>query len=355
MNVHQRVIVGIASLLVWGSFGIEKMTAQAAADTPEASDPDQEQISGAPSPKVHHGDKAAGGLIGPDYVVGPEDVIAIDVFNLPEMKQVVRVENDGTISVKLLNRVKAAGFTAAQLEKELEKRWGKDYLEDPHVTVFVREAHAQPVSVVGAVDNPGVYQLTGHRTLIDMVALAGGLAKKTATQAGRTVYVTRKDGFGDLKPVDGMRQVASDQIEIDLKKLMYSSNSGLNIDIKPFDTISVSKADIVYVMGAVKKPGGFVVDDRDNVSVLQALALAEGFDGSPSKSHTRIIRTLSNGSRTELAIDLGKIMKGKADDPILASNDILLIPDSTARMAARRSVEVAIGTVSGLLIYGHSF
>jgi polysaccharide biosynthesis/export protein len=360
MKADRRVLLGVGLLLMWGMSGVHNLAAQDAADNtdPQAAEPDQNETAGSAAPagqKKHRGDKAAGGLLGPDYVLGPEDVLMIEVFNLPEMKQTVRIENDGTISVKLLNRVKAAGLTAAQLEKELEKKWGKDYLEDPHVIVFVREAHAQPVSVVGAVDEPGIYQLTGHRTLIDMVALAGGLAKKTATQAGRTIYVTRKDGFGDLKPVDGMRQIAPDQVEIDLKKLFYSSNSGLNLDIKPFDTISVSKADIVYVVGAVKKPGGFVIEDRDNVTVLQALAMAEGFEGTPAKARTRIIRTLSNGSRTELPIDLGKIIKGKEDDPVLASSDILLIPDNTAKMIGRRGIEAAIGTVSGLLIYGRGF
>src|SRR5438552_2466732 len=220
MNVYRRVLLGVSFLLVWGVFGVRILAAQAAAaanaETVSSPDPDQEQVGAAPAIGGHHGDKVAGGLLGPDYVLGPEDVLVIEVFNLPEMRQVVRVENDGTISVKLLPHVKAAGLTATELEKELEKKWGKDYLEDPHVTIFVREAHSQPVSVVGAVDAPGIYQLTGHRTLVDMVALAGGLAKKTAAQAGRTVYVTRKNGFGELKPVDGMRQVAPDQIEIDL-------------------------------------------------------------------------------------------------------------------------------------------
>ena len=359
MNVYRRVLLGVSFLLVWGVFGVRILAAQAAAaanaETVSSPDPDQEQVGAAPAIGGHHGDKVAGGLLGPDYVLGPEDVLVIEVFNLPEMRQVVRVENDGTISVKLLPHVKAAGLTATELEKELEKKWGKDYLEDPHVTIFVREAHSQPVSVVGAVDAPGIYQLTGHRTLIDMVALAGGLAKKTATQAGRSIYVSRKGGFGDLKPVDGRQQIAPDQVEIDLQRLLYSNNTEVNLEIKPFDTISVSKADIVYVMGAVKKPGGFVLEDRDGVTVLQALALAEGFEGSPAKSHSRIIRRLSDGSKTELPVDLGKIMKGKAEDPVLASNDILMVPDSTGRAIGKGGMNAAIGTVTGLLIYGRGF
>lgn len=360
MKIYGRVLLGISLLVVWWVCLARMATAQATRDNtapPAASpDPDQEQVGGAASTgKNSRGDKAAGGLLGPDYVVGPEDVLVIDVFNLPEMRQVVRIENDGTISVKLLGRVKAAGFTSTELEKELEKLWGKTYLEDPHVTVFVREAHAQPVSVVGAVESPGIYQLTGHRTLVDMLALAGGLAKKTSTPAGRMIYVTRKGGFKDLKQVDGLQQVAPDQVEVDLKRLFYSNDSTLNLEIKPFDTISVTKADIVYVVGAVKKPGGFVLEDRDSVTVLQVLAMAEGFEGSPSKSRSKIIRRLSNGSVTEIPIDLGKLMKGRTEDPTMASNDILLVPDSTAKLAGRRGVDAAIGTVTGLLIYGRGF
>jgi len=185
-----------------------------------------------------------------------------------------------------------------------------------------------------------------------MLALAGGLSKKASGAAGRTIYVTRKTGFGDLKPVEGIELVAPEQVQIDLKKLLYSNNTGLNLEIKSFDTISVSKADIVYVVGAVKKPGGFELEDRENVTALQALALAEGFFGSPAKSRSRIIRRLSDGSITEIPVDLGKVMKGKTEDPILTANDILLVPDSTQKAAAKRSLDMTIGTVSGLLIYG---
>jgi polysaccharide export outer membrane protein len=355
MKAHRRLVLGVAAFLVGSAFLLPVAAGQvpsaenppAAAPAPDPDTPD----TPAPAAGVR-ARSAAGGLVGPDYEIGPEDVVVVEVFNLPEMRQVVRVENDGTISVKLLGRVKVVGLTAVQLEKELERDWGKDYLEDPHVTVFIREAHSQPVSVVGAVEAPGIYQLTGHRTVVDMVALAGGLLKKSSGAAGRTIYVTRKSGFGDLKQVDGLQRVAPDQVRIDLRKLLYSNDTALNVEIKPFDIISVAKADIVYVVGAVKTPGGFLLEDRDSVTVLQALAMAQGFLGSPAKSRTRIIRRLSNGSVTEIPIDIGKIMRGKADDVELSDNDILMIPDSAQKMAGKRSAEAVIGTISGLLIYG---
>jgi polysaccharide export outer membrane protein len=286
-----------------------------------------------------------------DYVIGPEDVLDIDVFNVPELTKTVRVANDGTISLALLGHVQAAGCTTEQLRKELERRWGQSYLENPQVTVFVREFHAQPVSVIGAVERPGIYELKGPRTLIEILSMAGGLAK-VGTAPGRTIVVTRRGGFGEeLQLVEGMNLVGADKVEINLQRLLYSREAGLNIDIKPFDTVSVSRADIVYVVGDVKRPGGFVLADRENLTVLQALALAEGLNGTASKRQARIIRRNADGSRTEIPVDLTKVLNGKSQDLELAANDILFVPVSAGKAAAKRGAEAAIATVSGLLIW----
>ena len=286
-----------------------------------------------------------------DYVIGPEDILDVDVFNVPELTKTVRVANDGTLSLALLGRVRVAGMTAEQLRKELERRWGQTYLQNPQVTVFVREFHAQPVSVIGAVERPGVYELKASRTLIEILSMAGGLAR-TGTAAGRTLLVTRRAGFGvELQPVEGMSVLGVDRIEINLQRLLYSREEGLNIEIKPFDTISVSRADIVYVVGDVRRPGGFVLADRENLTVLQALALAEGLNGTASKRQARIIRRGSSGSRTEIPVNLIKILNGKSEDVELAANDILFVPSSTGKAAAKRGAEVVLGTISGILIY----
>jgi polysaccharide export outer membrane protein len=149
-----------------------------------------------------------------------------------------------------------------------------------------------------------------------------------------------------------MRLVAPDKLEIDARRLVYSQDSRLNIEIKPFDTISVSRADIVYVVGAVRKAGGFVMQDRENLTVLQAVALAEGLTWSAAKRGARIIRRHDDGSRTEIPLDLGKIWSGKSQDVEMAANDILFIPTSKGKLGAARGAESAIGLISGLLIYG---
>lgn len=296
------------------------------------------------------GEEAAKGL-GRDYVLGPEDVVDIDVFNVPELSRTTRVANDGTIMLPLLGRVQAAGRTVQQLRQELESKWGKTYLENPQVVVFVKEFHAQPVAVLGAVEKPGLYQITGPRTLIEMLSMAGGLAKRGTAPAGRTVLITRKGGFDSLEPVEGLRATGVDQIEIDLRRLLYSQDTGLNIEIRPSDTITVSKADIVYVIGAVNRQGGYVLEDRPAITILQALAMAEGLKSSAAKKNARIIRAPEGGSRTEIPVDVSKILKGQSGDMLLAANDILYIPDSTEKMALKRGAEAIMSTVSGVLIF----
>jgi len=288
---------------------------------------------------------------GLNYIIGPEDVLDIDVFNVPELHKVVRVSNDGTITLTLLGHVVAAGLTADRLRDELEKKYGETYLQKPQVSVYVAEFHAQPVSVIGAVERPGLYQLAGPRSLVEVLSMAGGLAKRSSAPAGNTLFVSRKGGFGDLAPAEGMELVAPDKVEINISRLLYSHEDALNIEIQPRDTISVTKADVIYVVGDVHKPGGFVLEDRENLTVLQALAMAEGPLNTAAKSRARILRRGADGSRTEVPLDLKKVLAGKSPDIVLAANDILFVPNSAAKSALKRGAEAAVGTVSGILIY----
>ena len=298
-------------------------------------------------------DRSPATLADPNYILGPEDVINIEVFDVPELTKTVRVANDGLISLPLLGRVQAAGLTPEQLRQELAEKWGENYLQDPQVTVFVNEFKAKPVSVIGAVEKPGLYPLTGQRTLIEMLSMAGGFGKKNTSPAGRTVLITRKSGFTDLQPVEGMHVRGPDQIEVDLNRLLYTRDEALNIEIKPLDSIRVSKADVVYVTGAVKRPGGFVLEDRVSMSVLQAIAMAEGLTGTAAKKSARILRTNQDGSKTEVPVNLGKIQRGKAQDTALEANDILIVPDSKQKVVGLRATDTAIATFSGWLIWAH--
>ena len=310
--------------------------------------PSSETTSGGDSP-ARRGDPSAG--LGANYIIGPEDVLDIEVFDVPELHKIVRVSNDGVIALALIGRVKAVGLTTEQLRQQLEAKYGESYLQKPQVTVFVTEFHAQPVSVIGAVEKPGIYQLTGRRTLIEMLSMAGGLAKRSSAPAGRYLYVTRQTGFHDLPPAEGLELIAPEKLQVSIQRLLYSHEDGLNIEVEPHDIISVSKADVVYVVGSVRKAGGFVLEDRDKITVTQALAMAEGFAGSPAKSSARIVRRASDGTRTEIPVNMKRVLDGKAEDIDMLANDILYIPDSSGKAAAKRSLEAAITTASGLIIW----
>jgi len=288
----------------------------------------------------------------PNYVLGSEDVVQIDVFNVPELsKLVLRVAADGLIALPLIGRVQAAGLTTDQFRQELEEKWGENYLQDPQVTVFVKEFKAKPVSVIGAVEKPDLYPLTGQRTLIEMLSMAGGFGKKGSSAAGRTVLITRKSGFKDLQPVPGMHVRGPDQIEIDLNRLLYTRDEALNIEIKPLDIISVSKADVVYVTGSVKLAGGFVLEDRPSVTVLQAISMAGGFTPTASRSFARIMRTQPDGTQKQVPVDLKKILQGKTEDMTLAANDVLFVPDSKKKIVTQRGADISLSTFSGWLIW----
>ena len=287
----------------------------------------------------------------PNYILGPEDVIDIDVFDVPELTKTVRVAADGQITLPLIGRVQAAGLTTEQLRQALAEKWGEDYLQDPQVTIFVKEFKAKPVSVIGAVEKPGLYPLTGERTLIEMLSMAGGFGKKGTSAAGRTVVITRKSGFKDLQTVPGMHVRGPDQIEVDLNRLLYAREEGLNIEIKPLDIISVTKADVVYVFGAVKQAGGFVLEDRPSLTVLQAISMAGGFTATAAKGSARILKTHPDGSQTEIPVNLRKVISGKAENTTLAANDTLFVPDSKAKIASARALDASIYTVSGWLIW----
>jgi len=289
-----------------------------------------------------------------DYRIGPYDLVDISVFEAPELNRTVRVSAGGEVSLPLLGGVQAAGLTPQELERVLQELLRRRYMKDPHVGVFVREMESHPVSVFGAVTKPGVYQIRGTRTLIEVLSLAQGLAE----DAGDTVLVMR--GRRPSPPAlaeeggnaaGGAEAAAGDSVSINLKDLLQSGDTRYNVPVHPGDIVKVARAGVVYVVGEVKKPGGFVLRNNENISVLQALALAEGLSRTAAKSHARIIRTDPEGRRSEVPLNLDKILAGKAADPFLAPNDIVFVPNSAARSAFYRGLEATVGTLSGLVIY----
>jgi polysaccharide export outer membrane protein len=284
------------------------------------------------------------------YLLGPEDELQISGPELDELStKTVRVDGEGDIQVPLVGRVHVAGLTVQQAEQELNKKLST-YIRHPQAALDVKELRSQPASILGAVNQPGVHQVEGHKTLMEMISMAGGVRP----DAGYSIRITRQVEWGCI-PLPGATLDASGQFtvaQVNLQEIMEAKRPEENIQIFPHDVISVPKAELVYVTGDVKKSGGYVLGERQTMSVLQAVSLAEGLGPAPDPRHAKILR-LNPGAdqRTEIPVDLKKILQGKGGDVPMQGNDILFVPDSTGRKVALRVMEAAISTGTGLAIY----
>jgi len=305
-----------------------------------------------------------------DYRIGFDDVLDISVFEAQELNREVRVSSAGEISLPLLESVHAAGLTPRELELVLEELLRRTYMKDPHVSVFVREMQSHPVSVLGAVGKPGVFQVRGSKTLLEILSLAEGLAD----DAGETAIIMRGAGLQNNASSDaqivshargdarGENATAADPakdggpseniVQVNLKELLDSSHFQQNPIVNPGDIVKVLRAGIVYVVGEVQKPGGFVMKSNEKMSVLQAIALSGGLTRTASKAGACIIRTdEQSGKREQTPIDLSKILSGKSPDPMLEARDVVFVPNSAAKTTFSRGVEIATQTLAGLLIF----
>jgi polysaccharide biosynthesis/export protein len=289
-----------------------------------------------------------------EYVLGPDDGLAVNVVDLAELDQkalgVVRVDHEGNIHLPLTGRIKASGLTVEQLEKQIASRLS-GIMNNPEVSVSIAEYRNHPVSVLGAVRNPGVYQVSGHKTLFEVLSLAGGLSP----DAGNQIKITRQISAGRL-PLPGVTMDPSGEFEIgqlNVRKVMEAKSPDDNIDVRPNDVITVPKAELIYVVGAVHRAGGFPLTEKEQISVLQAVSLAEGLDRTASAKNARILRESAPGAeRTELHVNVGEILDGRGKDISLQANDILFIPVSIPKSASIRAMEAAIQAGTGIAVFG---
>lgn len=283
--------------------------------------------------------------------IGPGDLLEITVFEAPEMNRTVRVSANGEISMQLLGPVKAAFFTPQELESAIEDRLRRTYIKDPHVSVSIRDLQSHPVSVVGAVKKAGVFQIPAPKSLIEILSMAEGLAD----DAGDTVLIMRGAAFaepGRQESPELSETEKGDVVKVNLRNLLQSTDPSANVPVFPGDIVKVERAGIVYVVGDVQKPGGFVLQNNENITVLQAIALAEGVTRNSAKSQARIIRTDPvTQKRVEIPLDLGKIFASKSQDITLEPKDIVFVPDSSAKSAFYRGAEAVLTTATGVAIY----
>ncbi|MEZ5353435.1 MAG: polysaccharide biosynthesis/export family protein [Bryobacteraceae bacterium] len=283
------------------------------------------------------------------YVLGPEDRVVVQAFELEELAaEPVRIDENGDLSLAILGTVHAAGLTVRELEIELVAR-AKRYVKEPRVTIRLGEMRSQPVSVLGAVNSPGVHQLQGQKSLIQILSMAGGLRP----DAGHTAKITRQSEWGAI-PLPGADNSAAGYsvAEVAIKDMLEAANPAENIAILPHDVITIPRAEMVYVIGDVKRPGGHVLGQSESVSVLQALALAEGLERTASPQSAKILRASGAGEqRQEIAVDVRKILIGQSVDVPLKRDDILFIPGSAAKRASWRVLESVLQIGTGIAIY----
>lgn len=314
-----------------------------------------------------------------DYRIGADDQLDVSVLEAPELDRAPRVSATGEISLALVGTVRAAGLTAQELEVVIAELLRRNYINEPHVSVQVREIQSHPVSVFGAVKKPGVFQIRGPKTVVELLSMAEGLD----LDAGDAVIIehrgardsagaaTRNPSANDFLPNSGLPPSPSDSPEhsppiietgptagessteaVDLKKLLATGDPRLNVMVYPGDVVKVPRAELVYVVGEVARPGGFELKSNENISILQAIALAQGLTHTSASSKARIIRTnAETGQRQEIPINLSKVLAGEIADPILEPRDIVFVPNSVSRTALYRSLDAALTIGAGVAVY----
>ena len=354
-----------------------------------------------------------------DYIVGRGDVITLEVFDIPELSRDVRVSQTGTIGIPLVPvRLYVIGLSELQVQQKVaEVLEANGLVSHPQVMVSVKEKRSKPITIVGAVAHPMVYQADHPVTLVQVLAEAGGIS----ADAGDTVIVTRGEGIEEassneppeIGPEDAVsatnpaaaKKTTPDQsspsdlvatrknpqsmasgpeaaaqqttapnagseatpspvanndpppplantITVNLAELLERGNTENDIQLQAGDVVTIPHAGIVYALGAVQRPGGFVSsNDRAQLSTLKVLALAGGMTRIAKKDRAVIIRRDSMGKQMAIPVDLEKIVQRKSEDIRMMPSDILYIPDSSTKAALIRAGEVGLAIGTALTIY----
>jgi len=314
-----------------------------------------------------------------DYIIGNGDLLDLEVFDVKELSREVRVSQTGSIGIPLVPvRLHVAGLTEVQAEQKIsEVLEANGLVSHAEVSISVKERKSKPITVVGAVQHAMVYQADRAVTLLEVLAEAGGVAN----DAGDTVIVNRPaqevpsdpsepPAIGPEDPVPAASSAAAasnpsanapppvdpphlnNTITINLNELMESGDATNNIVLQAGDIVTVPHSGIVYVLGAVTKPGGFVLaNDRGQMTTLKVLALAGGLSSTAKRDHAVIVRKNAQGQQHEVAVDLKKVMQRQAEDVQLQPSDILYVPDSAARKALLRTAELGIALGTGVALY----
>jgi len=265
--------------------------------------------------------------------LGIGDLIEVSVFGVPDLSTKTRISGSGDVYLPLIDYVHVAGLTTDEAQQLIQKRLEDGgFVRGPHVSIYVNESASQAITMVGEISRPGAYPAIGERRLFDLISAAGGFTEK----AGRIVTIEHHGDPGQ-------------KVELQLSSNNLAEDTQENVDIYPGDLIIVSRAGIVYVVGDVQRPAGFLVSEDNALSVLKALALAGGGTRTAALNRARILRQTPNGVQ-EIPVSLKKILYAKAPDVALAKGDILFVPGSAAKAAAYRTAEAAVALSTTLAV-----
>jgi polysaccharide export outer membrane protein len=282
----------------------------------------------------------------PEYVLGPGDQINITAVDAEEISnKPIRISATGDISLNTVGRIHAAGKTIRELEAELVDRL-KAFIIRPDVTVAVTESRSQPVTVVGAVQKPGPVQLEGRKTLLEVLSLAGG----TPNEASSIIKISRDKEWGPL-PLPSMTTPSGSIAEVNITALHEGKRPEENIQILPYDLITVPKAPVVYVIGQVNKQGTFILSNQSTVSMLTLIAMAGGETPTANVKEFKVMRQVPDATRLEITVNYKDIKSGKIKDVMMQPDDILLVPENNAKRLLQGTFGTIIQMLPGLAIY----
>jgi polysaccharide export outer membrane protein len=282
-----------------------------------------------------------------DYRIGSGDLIEIKVFGEDRLSQQARISPSGEIAMPFLGNVQASGLTQFELEEKISSLLKGRLLQNPQVTVFIREYRSQPVFVLGAVKNPGNYQITQRLNLVDALAMAGGL---DLARAGEEMIVQRPAAESDPNATPEL-------IKVDLKQLLEEGNLALNLPLQGGDIIQVPERTrrFFYVIGEVHRPGVFELPPEQDTYVTQALAQAGGPMRTAKTNKGILVRFDDQGGRQEVALNIEDILKGRKSDLTVNPNDVIFVPGSTFKNIGYGLLGVIPSTVSSSIVYGTTY
>jgi polysaccharide biosynthesis/export protein len=314
----------------------------AAQEAPTPAGPSSPPVEGSPTPMATRtppdSSTARAAAAQESLLIGPGDLLRISVLRESELDQRVRVLDSGEAALALVGKVSVDGLTPGQAAARIADKYRDDkFLLHPEVSVFVEEFATETVTVLGQVAHPGTIRLTAPRSLIDVLSLAGGLTEF----ADRHIVIQRKAQGGE--PEERIRAFLPNRADDALNA---------NVFVRPGDTLIVPKAGIVYVLGDVAHPGGYVMQNDSQLTVLQAIALAAGASKTASEKHIRLVRNV-DGITQSLDLPLRDMERGREPDVPLQANDILYVPFSMAKNLSMGLANITAAASSALIYATH--